>query len=73
MRTSPSLIIDHLHKRGQTGDDKLTLDDLISLHEKHEEYVKTLKNVIVIDVTSLSDFEKTAEEMILKLKQRIYI
>ena len=65
--------MDHLHKRGQTGDEKLTLDDLTHLHEKHEEYVKTLNNVIVINVNSFNDLDKTADELILKLRQRIYI
>ena len=65
--------MDHLHKRGQTGDEKLTLDDLTHLHEKHEEYVNILDDVIIIEVKNLNELEKNAEELLSKLRQRIYI
>ena len=56
LRTSPSIIMENLYKREQTGDEKITLEDLIDLHEKHEDYVKTLNNVIIIEVENIDNF-----------------
>ena len=73
LRTSPSIIMENLYKREQTGDEKITLEDLIDLHEKHEDYVKTLNDIIIIEVENIDKLEKNAEELLLKLRQRIYI
>ena len=73
LRTLPTIIMENLYKRGQTGDEKITLEDLIDLHEKHEDYVKTLNDVIIIEVENIDKLEKNAEELLLKLRQRIYI
>ena len=73
LRTSPTMIMEHLYKRGQTGDEKITLQDLADLHEKHEEYVNTLDDVIIIEVKNLNELEKNADELLSKLRQRIYI
>ena len=73
LRTLPTIIMENLYKRGQSGDEKITLEDLIDLHEKHEDYVKTLNDVIIIEVENIDKLEKNAEELLLKLRQRIYI
>ena len=46
---------------------------LTDLHDKHKEYVNTLDDVIIIEVKNLNELEKNAEELLSKLRQRIYI
>ena len=67
LKASPSLIMAHLHKRGQTGDNKITLDDIIQLHNKHETFVKSLSDVVTIDIKDFNDIDEILNQIRLKL------
>ena len=74
LRCSPEIAMERVKKRGQTGDVKITLEDLILLHEKHEAYIKTLTgNVIVIDVKESANLDHIVDEMFKKLIPIIYM
>ena len=74
MRCSPEIAMGRVKKRGQTGDVKITFEDLVLLHEKHEVYIKTLTgNVIVIDVKESSNIDQIVDEMLKKLIPIMYM
>ena len=49
LRCSPEKCLKNISKRIQDGDSHISLEYLQSIHEKYEEYVKTIPNVLIID------------------------
>lgn len=73
LRTPPTVIMNNIDKRGQTGDKKITLEDLQLLHEKHEDYVQTLSNKVIIDVEDFSCLDDVIDKMFVKLAPELYM
>ena len=68
LRCIPEIAIERVKKRGQTGDIKITFDDLVLLHEKHEAYIETLtRNLVIIDVNESSTIDQIVDEIFKKL------
>jgi deoxyadenosine/deoxycytidine kinase len=49
MRCSPEKCFQNIHRRVQVGDTGITFEYIKSMHEKYENYVKQIPNVIIID------------------------
>ena len=68
LRCILEIAIERVKKRGQTGDIKITFDDLVLLHEKHEAYIETLtRNLVIIDVNESSTIDQIVDEIFKKL------
>jgi deoxyadenosine/deoxycytidine kinase len=69
LRCDPTVSYERIQKRNRSGESTISLDYLKKLHEKHEDWLLSSKNTLIINVNE--DFENNPnklQEMINKVK-----
>ena len=67
LRASPDYLMNRIKRRGQTGDLNISQLYLELLHQKHEEYISKIQNVIIINIEDYSKLDDIVTEIFRKL------
>lgn len=67
LRCSPELCLKRIKQRNREGEEGIPLDYLRKVHERHEEWLKTLKDIPILAIdTGVYDISSTADQAEIK-------
>ena len=68
LKASPSFLISRIQNRNQTGDDKITEEDLELLNQIHEQYISKKQDSLI--TINIEDF-KTSDDIVNMIFQKL--
>ena len=70
LQTSPEISLERIKKRSRDGESSIPLDYLKALHERHESWLSSEKNVLNLDVSSSIFEDEVMEEFLRQIKTK---